>query len=133
MSSLQNRAEQVVERTKGRVFSNKNYNKSFELEGRLRCAAAVVETADKRVVEAHTELRAAIALLQRFLDILNERDRAGQVDLGRSGAYGDLWEDARVCVSLTEHMLALHDPSNPEVVPGSSEGASGAQKRSKRR
>ena len=125
--------EEFDERTKGRVLSDKNFNKSFELESRLRCALAVYEAAEKQTTAARATLRAAIALLQRLLDILDERDRAGKVDLGNSEAYGDLWEDARICVSHTENMLALHDKEELCQPQGAGGNTAGAQKRSKRR
>ena len=118
--------------TEGRVLSDKNFNKSFELEGRLKCGLAVLEAAEKRARAARATLQAAIALLQRLLDNLDERNRAGQVTI-HSDAYADLWEDARICLTRTTDLVAQHDKELQKPVERSAGRSARAEERAKQR
>ena len=74
--------EKLDEHTsKKKILSDKDFNQSYKLEGKMMCALVVSEAAGKRAGAARASLQAAIALLQRLLDILDERDRAGKVSL----------------------------------------------------
>ena len=82
------KCEQFDEHTKGRrVLSDKNFNKSFELEGRLNCALAVMEAAEKRARAARATLQAAIALLQRPPNpyLISDLEYMGRLPLGCLG------------------------------------------------
>ena len=103
------------------------------LEDERRGHASELAALSRSLAAAQATLRAAMALLQRLLDILDERNRAGRVDLGNSDAYGDLWEDARICLARTTDLLAQHDKEQQPQQQKVGGSASGAQKRSKRR
>ena len=96
------------------------------------CALAVSEAAEKRAVAARATLQAAIALLQRLLDILDERDRAGKVSAD-DPAYADLWEDAQISISRARDFVHQHDKEQLCELQQASGRTGGAGKRSKQR
>ena len=99
MAALE-KAEKFSERTDCKKHhSDKDYDRSFEVEGRLKCALAVVEAAEKRATAGRTAVQAAIALLQRLFDILSEREKAGKAIDGDSDAYSDLRDDAQISIT----------------------------------
>ena len=125
--------EKFDERTsKKKILSDKDFNRSYELEGKMMCALAVSEAAEKRAVAARATLQAAIALLQRLLDILDERDRAGKVSAD-DPAYADLWEDAQISLSRARDFVHQHDKEQLCELQQASGRTGGAGKRSKQR